>query len=198
MKSFITSALVATLGIAAITSQVYAKESVTRAEMPHHCKQKAALVFGTKVSNVSTLPAESTHGKFTVYGQTPAQGQNALFFTCTFNANGHFRGVNKTSDNRTKKPHKNPHHVQPSFDCSKASSSIEKLICSDNELAKLDRSLADLYKVLLNNLPSNQKQHLKAEQRGWVKGRNECWKSSNLRRCVKSEYELRIKQLKDR
>jgi len=25
---------------------------------------------------------------------------------------------------------------------------------------------------------------LTAEQRGWIKGRNECWKSDNKRRCV--------------
>jgi len=88
--------------------------------------------------------------------------------------------------------------AHPSFDCAKASHEVEKLICKDAELANLDRSLAELYGVVLkHSSPSEQKQ-LKAEQRGWVKGRNDCWKSSDQRGCVKREYEARISELKDR
>ena len=36
--------------------------------------------------------------------------------------------------------------VEPSFDCSKANSPSEKLICSDNELATEDNELFKLYK----------------------------------------------------
>jgi len=36
---------------------------------------------------------------------------------------------------------------------------------------------------------------LKAEQRGWVKGRNECWKSDNKRACLEENYKLRIAEL---
>jgi uncharacterized protein len=36
---------------------------------------------------------------------------------------------------------------------------------------------------------------LKAEQRGWVKGRDECWKSGDERRCVEDAYERRIAEL---
>jgi uncharacterized protein len=39
---------------------------------------------------------------------------------------------------------------------------------------------------------------LKAEQRGWIKGRNECWKSDDKRGCVKTEYERRIAELQAR
>jgi len=86
----------------------------------------------------------------------------------------------------------------PSFDCAKASHEIEELICKDAELADLDRSLADLYAVVLKNTPTSEQKTLKAEQRGWVKGRNDCWKSSDERGCVKREYEARISELKDR
>ena len=86
----------------------------------------------------------------------------------------------------------------PSFDCAKASHEIEELICKDAELADLDRSLADLYAVVLKNTPTGEQKTLKAEQRGWVKGRNDCWKSSDERGCVKREYEARISELKDR
>lgn len=86
----------------------------------------------------------------------------------------------------------------PSFDCAKAASQVEKLICSDSELANLDRSLSNLYSALLEHTPASGQKHLKAEQRGWIKGRDDCWKSEDLHRCVKDEYEARIKELKDR
>jgi uncharacterized protein len=88
--------------------------------------------------------------------------------------------------------------AKPSFDCAKASGKVEELICSDAELAKLDRSLSSLYSTLLKHTPAREQKQLRAEQRGWVKGRNDCWKSGDLRGCVKGEYEMRINELKDR
>ncbi|MCG6897211.1 MAG: lysozyme inhibitor LprI family protein [Thiocapsa sp.] len=87
---------------------------------------------------------------------------------------------------------------QPSFDCSNASHEAEELICKDSELASLDRSLAELYAAALKNTPAGEQGTLKAEQRGWVKGRNDCWKSDDQRGCIKAEYESRISELKDR
>lgn len=90
------------------------------------------------------------------------------------------------------------HAAQPSFNCSKASHEAELLICKDAELAALDRSLAQLYSTLLKHTPASEQKMLKAEQSGWVKGRNDCWKASDQRGCIKSEYEARIRELKDR
>lgn len=39
---------------------------------------------------------------------------------------------------------------------------------------------------------------LKAEQRGWVKGRNDCWKSADKRKCVDQSYRRRIAELQAR
>lgn len=86
----------------------------------------------------------------------------------------------------------------PSFDCAKATHDVEKLICSDAGLADLDRSLSSLYSTLLKHTPESQQKGLKTEQRGWVKGRNDCWKSNDMRGCVASEYKARIDELKDR
>jgi len=36
---------------------------------------------------------------------------------------------------------------------------------------------------------------LQAEQRGWIKGRDDCWKSEDPRRCVRGEYVRRIAAL---
>jgi len=86
----------------------------------------------------------------------------------------------------------------PSSNCAKASSSVEKLICNDAELAKLDNSLSSLYHRLMKNLSAAGQKSLKTEQRGWVKGRDDCWKSDDMRGCVVSEYRGRINELKDR
>jgi uncharacterized protein len=82
----------------------------------------------------------------------------------------------------------------PSFDCGKAGSSAEKLVCEDTELARLDRLVAERYAAALDvirNLDtgaSRAEDQLRASQRGWIKGRDECWKASDLRSCVESAY----------
>lgn len=48
------------------------------------------------------------------------------------------------------------------------------------------------------NTPASEQKMLKAEQRGWIKGRNDCWRSDDMRGCVAGEYRLRINELKDR
>jgi uncharacterized protein len=88
--------------------------------------------------------------------------------------------------------------AKPSFNCGKASHEAEKLVCQDDELAALDVSLTNLYNTLMKKTPAAKKKTLKAEQSGWVKGRNDCWKSADKRACIKSEYETRIAELKDR
>jgi len=88
--------------------------------------------------------------------------------------------------------------ASPSFDCAKATHDVEKLICKDAELANLDNSLSSLYHTLMKNTSAAEQKLLKTEQRGWVKGRDDCWKSDDMRGCVASEYHSRINQLKDR
>jgi uncharacterized protein len=90
------------------------------------------------------------------------------------------------------------HAAKPSFKCSPGMHEAEELICQDAELARLDNSLASLYKTVLKNTPKSGKRALKAEQSGWVKGRNDCWKAGDQRGCIKGEYESRIRELKDR
>lgn len=88
--------------------------------------------------------------------------------------------------------------AHPSFDCSKATHEVEEIICKDADLAALDRSLAELYATVLKHTPDSQQGPIRTEQRGWVKGRNDCWKASDKHGCIKSEYQSRIKELKDR
>jgi uncharacterized protein len=86
----------------------------------------------------------------------------------------------------------------PSFDCAKASHEVEILICKDAALAEMDHSLNSLYHTLLKHTPASQQGALKTEQRGWVKGRDDCWKASDMRGCIAGEYRARIAELKDR
>jgi uncharacterized protein len=87
----------------------------------------------------------------------------------------------------------------PSFDCGTVrSGGIEAMICTDKELAALDGRLAEVYAAAAEKAGREQSPVLKAEQRGWIKGRNDCWKSVDRRRCVADSYSLRIAELQAR
>ena len=86
----------------------------------------------------------------------------------------------------------------PSFDCSKASGQVEELICSDPELAALDVELARLYRVVSAQTTGQKLKTLRTYQRGWIKGRNDCWKAVGVgvRACVELSYRDRIRELR--
>lgn len=84
---------------------------------------------------------------------------------------------------------------EPGFDCARASGQVEQLICADDSLAVLDRKLGETYGVALENYPADELASLKAEQRGWIKGRNDCWKADNINACVTQAYQTRIVEL---
>jgi uncharacterized protein len=87
----------------------------------------------------------------------------------------------------------------PSFDCSKAQKgSIEELICKDEELSALDRKMATVYAEAVQKAKNEHPPLLRAEQRGWIKGRNDCWKSADQRECVDQSYRRRIAELQAR
>lgn len=78
----------------------------------------------------------------------------------------------------------------PSFDCAKASNKVEKLICDDRELSKLDVDLSKAYQSARD--ASTDKDQLKKDQISWVKLSRACEDKS----CVKSALEMRLSQLK--
>ena len=84
----------------------------------------------------------------------------------------------------------------PSFDCGGVKSgSIEALVCENAGLSALDRELADVYAAASAKAHNEQPPVLKGEQRGWIKGRDDCWKSDDVRTCVEDAYRLRIAEL---
>jgi uncharacterized protein len=84
----------------------------------------------------------------------------------------------------------------PSFSCDGVEAgSIEDTICRDQELAALDRKLADVYAAAARKATNEHPPVLKAEQRGWVKGRDECRKSDDERACLTESYRRRSAEL---
>ena len=82
----------------------------------------------------------------------------------------------------------------PSFDCSLAQSSAEKAICADPELAELDQRLSKEYAralVMAQELDYGADEaidELRATQRGWISGRDECWKAADQAECISDAY----------
>jgi len=88
----------------------------------------------------------------------------------------------------------------PAFDCAKAQSDAEQAVCASESLAAMDRELARLYGAALNgpNLTEARATELKAFQSGWIKGRDECWKSSRgVPACGAGAYALRSHEIRD-
>jgi len=78
----------------------------------------------------------------------------------------------------------------PSFDCNKASSAAERLICSNRELAEADVKLAQAYKTALSS--ATDKDTLRREQNTWRKNeRDACADVA----CMVNAYQQRISQL---
>jgi len=86
----------------------------------------------------------------------------------------------------------------PSFDCAKAKGSVETLICTDEELAKLDREVARLFVLVRNGLRGTPRlPELIGTQRGWLRARDDCWRQSDARVCVIESDAIRIQELRE-
>jgi len=79
--------------------------------------------------------------------------------------------------------------VSPSFDCAKAATAIENMICSSDDLSRLDNQLGSAY--MAKRISASDLTVLKKQQQDWVKIRNQCADAG----CLKSAYETRILQL---
>lgn len=82
--------------------------------------------------------------------------------------------------------------------CRAEQGSIAQMVCKDEAMMRLDKKLNRVYASALKKAQNEHPFTLKAEQRGWIKGRDDCWKSDNQRACVKNEYVRRIAELQAR
>jgi uncharacterized protein len=81
-----------------------------------------------------------------------------------------------------------------SFDCTKAATFVEKEICNDPILGKLDDALGANYKQMLSsNIGSGAAKDLKATQKAWLTIRNKC----STKQCVVDAYRKRVDDICD-
>ncbi|WP_168792426.1 lysozyme inhibitor LprI family protein [Paraburkholderia aromaticivorans] len=77
----------------------------------------------------------------------------------------------------------------PAFNCARASTKVEKMICADPTLSAADSVNADLYREVLQ--ASDNQNQTKQEQRQWLKTRNAC----QTVQCIGDAYNTRYNQL---
>ena len=82
-----------------------------------------------------------------------------------------------------------------SFDCTKARSKVEKAICADPELSKLDDQLAVVYKSALaaHPLPS----YIRARQRAWLNDLLLIVDEKHFISSLRKEFSTRVEELKN-
>jgi uncharacterized protein len=84
-----------------------------------------------------------------------------------------------------------PCFAQPSFDCSKATQSVERLICASPELSGLDEMLGRSYAVAVDKLGAAGA-CLRIDQTRWLRSvRNACADDA----CLQRAYRLRLGEL---
>lgn len=81
-------------------------------------------------------------------------------------------------------------YYKTSFDCTKAGNYVEKTICMNEDLAKLDLAMNKAYKVKLAKAKNKQK--LKTQQKSWVLDtENQC----TTERCLSDVLNARVTEL---
>jgi hypothetical protein len=76
-----------------------------------------------------------------------------------------------------------------SFDCAKAASSVEKAICSNGKLSRLDDEMGEIYTEVLKVVADGP--GVMIGQRSWLKTRNKC----NDDVCIERMYKVRLDRL---
>jgi uncharacterized protein YecT (DUF1311 family) len=76
-----------------------------------------------------------------------------------------------------------------SFDCARASSRVERLICNTADVSKLDGSLSSAYKAFLK--ASSDPEMIRREQKEWLRKRDTCQDVE----CLSYHYQTRLAEL---
>lgn len=79
--------------------------------------------------------------------------------------------------------------IGASFDCKKAATRVERLICANADLSWLDDTLSEAF--VLEADRARDPAHLRATQKAWLAARNACADVS----CMQQQYEDRIAEL---
>ncbi|WP_448189138.1 lysozyme inhibitor LprI family protein [Azospirillum sp. sgz301742] len=88
-----------------------------------------------------------------------------------------------------------PGAVAASFPCAKASTPVEKAICADPAVSKLDERMAAAFKEAIQRLGGSDpdtnaiQAAVKADQKAWLADRNACGPDAG---CLRTSYERRL------
>lgn len=88
---------------------------------------------------------------------------------------------------------------RPSFDCAKAAGKVQRYICSDASIARLDRAIARAYakgmaKESAWTLADRALQ--RTAQRKWISDRDACSRRKDIAPCVADSYHRRLAELR--
>jgi uncharacterized protein len=86
---------------------------------------------------------------------------------------------------------------EPSFDCSKAKTHVEKVLCSggNSGMGWIDQTMADLYKAV-SEAPGADAAALESSQHAWLTKRNQCKGSDEkVMNCLIDSYHARYVEL---
>jgi uncharacterized protein len=89
----------------------------------------------------------------------------------------------------------------PGFDCTKATTPIEKTICADPDLSKTDGEMAEAYRAWLNATPPDQQEQIRQSQRAWLHDRlAQCLtrdKTAAISTCLRDSEKGRLSALRN-
>lgn len=85
-----------------------------------------------------------------------------------------------------------PVAAQPSFRCNGDLSRNERAICGSQQLAKLDKQMADAYRDRYRALNAAQQRRLRARQATWLTWRDTC---AGGQKCLTRRYQERLRDL---
>jgi uncharacterized protein len=82
-----------------------------------------------------------------------------------------------------------------SFDCQKATTDIEKMICDSPQLSRADEKMASAYQNLRRALLEPEREVLLNDQRVWLQERDRVLRTCTEINCEIQFYQVRIQQL---
>ncbi|MBZ0059529.1 lysozyme inhibitor LprI family protein [Leclercia sp. LTM01] len=148
----------------------------------------------TTVKNINENYWEARQGDVVLSIIRQSDGNPAVSFTGPGSANGVCFPEDQRSFTPVAAKASTAPAQGPSFSCKGIrEGSMEERICKSPELSALDRQMAKTWSAALEKSGSDKT--LKATQRGWIKGRDECWKETDHDACIKTQYQQRLREL---
>ncbi len=123
--------------------------AATSYEMQRVCKDKVSQRYKVSRASIYTAVPRQLYGRYSVYGKTPKNTENALYFVCDFNKRGRFVAVKTEKDlrrnnNRPSKPTRAAKHA-----CKGEASSVWRVSQRDVRIENIRPVNAGRYKITI-------------------------------------------------